>query len=302
MELKQKLDIAGKIYVPSTIRDYLDIKPADTYIIKVNEDKTITIVFDKYNTSENKVNTSMFKPTSRTAIVRDRDEITIPVDIFDEFNLSGKHYIVRCSTLLNRVEITFTLDDCGDYVYRKRNVISFSTINTDFNLKIHQGVEFNYSYDQDGTIKFIFPIDVICKEEHTISTEEQRFGQLAYKLQSEGLCKEEMDEMNSLSHKTEPTSNLVKTKTSIYDTSQDDFDIDEHTIKQVELKPYKLSDKVSFKTLADTLYMGVCPRCGDTIVGDKTLKINNKVHCERCSNDFKKQLLDYVQSVNVCAN
>lgn len=62
-----------------------------------------------------------------------------------------------------------------------------------------------------------------------------------------------------------------------------------------QLPKFKETDTVELKSLKDSILVKPCPRCGATIIGNKTLKINGRVHCEECSNDFKKQLIDDIK-------
>ena len=128
--------------------------------------------------------------------------------------------------------------------------------------------------------------------------------ELNSKFANEGLCKEEYNEMNKIAKQLEPPIKQEKVIEDVNLVENTDKDLLEelepdvqHELEEYrkQLPKFKETDTVELKSLKDSILVKPCPRCGATIIGNKTLKINGRVHCEECSNDFKKQLIDDIK-------
>ena len=300
MIINRKLDDSYRVLIPVEIRTKLDIKKYEPVTLDFNEEtKEITISFNKY--SNNKVitpsvnklpNPITIEPLESISIklqVRKRNLVTIPNGIFKELNLHEKRYNVFCVTDLTGSTLTFNLAKNGTYKYRKENVLSFSEISNYFNLNIHEGIFCDFKYKSDGTLIFKFnPNDLIKKqkeEPQKIISSEERQVELNSKFMNDGLCEEEYNELNKLVDESK------------YDLLEELGPDVQHELEEYrkQLPKFKATDTIELKTLKDSIIVKPCPRCGETIVGDKTLKINGRLHCEECSNDFKNQLINDIK-------
>lgn len=120
------------------------------------------------------------------------------------------------------------------------------------------------------------------------------FGMLAHKSMTEGLCKEEFDELNKLAKQLEDSP--IKKEKVIKNVDLIGPDVQKEVKEyRKQLPKYKVTDKIELKHIGDSIMVKPCPRCGSTVIGDNTLKINGRVHCEECSLDFKNQLIDEIK-------
>ena len=334
MKLDRKLDDSYRVLIPIEIRRKLDINKYEPFELNFNEEtKEITVNFKKYNNikvDEKLPNPVTIEPLESNSIrlqVRKKNLITIPSSVFKELNLKEKRYDVSCSTRLNESVFKFTLAKDGTYKYRKENVVSFSEINKWFESNICEGVFCNFKYKSDGTLMFIFNPIEIQKKISTISVEE-RLNELNTKFANDGLCKEEYDELNKLAKELEPP---IKQEKIIEDVNIIGPDLEEvkvetpkwiidpnprdNLLEELESDPdlkeafeseeyrrslpkFKKTDIIEQKYLIDDIIAQPCPRCGNIVIGNKTLKINGKLHCELCSKDFKTQLLNDLKKKN----
>jgi bifunctional DNA-binding transcriptional regulator/antitoxin component of YhaV-PrlF toxin-antitoxin module len=321
MKIDRKLDDSYRVLIPIEIRNKLDIKKYEPVILDFNEEtKEITIVFNKYKKDKTIVkapispieklpNPLIIEPLESVSTklhIRKRNLVTIPNSIFKELKLSKQRYNVMCITELNQTTLTFNLNKDGIYNYRKENILSFSEINTYFNLDIHEGIFCNFKYKSDGTLIFTFNSIDIRKKESKYRVEEispeERLTELNHKAESDGLCQEEYNELNKIAKQLEPSikvEKVIEDINLIEPESEKDLleelgpDI-QHELKEYrkQLPKFKKTDTIELKNIGDSIIVKPCPRCGNTIIGDKTLKINGQIHCEECSKDFKNQLIE----------
>lgn len=329
MRIERKLDDSYRVLIPIEIRNKLDIEKYEPLTLDFNEEtKEITVNFNKYNRKKSVVRIPekklQMESLSTKLEIRKRNIVTIPKEIFNKLDLYEKRYNIFCSIELNKITITLDLNKNGKCKYRKENVLSFSEINKSFNLNIHEGIFCNFKYKQDGSLIFIFNPKDLIKEDSKykeISLEE-RLGELNSKFLNDGLSKEEYNEMNKIAKQLEPPIKQEKVIEGINMIGPDLEEVKVETPKYIkdpkldkdlleELSPdvqkeieeyrkqlpeFKLTDTIGLKHLGDTLLSKPCPRCGETVIGNKTLKINGQLHCEKCSEDFKNQLVEKIKN------
>ena len=309
MKLDGKLNSCFRLLIPLEVRDKLDIDEHEPYILEFNEEtKEITVNFKKYIKElpiklPNPITIEPLESIPINLHIRKRNLVTVPNRVFKELNLSGKKYNVMFVSGLDVSSITLSLVEYGAYKYRQESVLSFSDINNYFNINIHEGLTCSFKYKSDGTLIFTFKSTEIKdkkleEEIHRLISPEERLNELNHKFESEGLCKEEFDELNKICKQLEPPikTEPLKADSDLLEELEPEV---QHEIEEYrkQLPKFKRTDKIGLKHLGDKLLLKPCPRCGDTIIGDKTLKINGKIHCEKCSGDFKNQLIEEIKSI-----
>ena len=303
MKIDRKLDDSYRVLIPVEIRNKLDIEKYEPLTLDFNEEtKEITITFNKYKKEKvivkapispieklpNPVTIELLESTSAKLQIRKRNLVTIPNPVFKELNLSKKKYNVMYAAGLKDSTLTLSLVKDGTYNYRKENILSFSEINTYFNLDIHEGIFCNFKYKSDGTLIFTFnSIDIKIKEpKYKEISLEERLYELDSKFKDDGLCKEEFKERDKIREQLESES-----EKDLLEELGPDI---QHELKEYrkQLPKFKKTDTIELKNIGDSIIVKSCPRCGNTIIGDNTLKINGQLHCEECSKDFKNQLIE----------
>lgn len=336
MKIDRKLDDSYRVLIPVEIRNKLDIEKYEPLTLDFNEEtKEITITFNKYKKEKvivkapispieglpNPVTIEPLESIFTKLQIRKRNLVTIPNPVFKELNLSKKKYNVMYAAGLKDSILTLSLAKDGTYNYRKENILSFSEINTYFNLDIHEGIFCNFKYKSDGTLIFTFNSSDIIKKKPKYKeiSPEERLSELNSKAESEGLCKEEYDEMYKICKQLEspikvekvikgvnligPDLEEVKVKPQPlkdnpynpkYDLLEELEPGVQHELEEYrrQLPRFKKTDTIELKNIGDSIIVKSCPRCGNTIIGDNTLKINGQLHCEECSKDFKNQLIE----------
>lgn len=303
MKIDRKLDDSYRVLIPVEIRNKLDIEKYEPLTLDFNEEtKEITITFNKYKKEKvivkasispierlpNPVTIEPLESTFTKLQIRKRNLVTIPNPVFKELNLSKKKYNVMYAAGLKDSTLTLSLAKDGIYNYRKENILSFSEINTYFNLDIHEGIFCNFKYKSDGTLIFTFnSIDIKIKEpKYKEISLEERLYELDSKFKDDGLCKEEFKERDKIREQLESES-----EKDLLEELGPDI---QHELKEYrkQLPKFKKTDTIELKNIGDSIIVKSCPRCGNTIIGDNTLKINGQLHCEECSKDFKNQLIE----------
>lgn len=326
VEIRKQLDINK--YEPLVLEFNEETKEITINFKKYNKKKSVVKApISPIEKLPNPVTIEPLESTNTRLTIRKRNLVTIPNPVFKELKLSTKKYNVMCVKGLSDTTLTLSLNKDGVYKYRKENILSFSEINMYFNLNIREGISCNFKYKSDGTLVFTFnSSDMISKEpKHKEISLEERLSELNSKFMNEGLCKEEYNELNKITKQLEPSIkqekiiedvNVIEDRlpdlkevkvepkplkdnpyNSKYDLLEELGPDVQHELKEYrkQLPKFKSTDTIELKSLKDSIIVKPCPRCGETIVGDKTLKINGRLHCEECSNDFKNQLINDIK-------
>lgn len=302
MKMDRKLDDSFRVLIPVEIRKQLDINKYEPLVLEFNEEtKEITINFKKYNKKKsvvkapispieklpNPITIEPLESTNTRLAIRKRNLVTIPNPVFKELKLSTKKYNVMCVKRLSNTTLTLSLNKDGVYKYRKENILSFSEINTYFNLNIREGISCNFKYKSDGTLVFTFNSSDIISKEPPIKQEKI--------IEDVDVIEDRLPDLKEV--KVEPKPLKDNPYNPKYDLLEELGPDVKHELEEYrkQLPKFKPTDTIELKTLKDSIIVKPCPRCGETIVGDKTLKINGRLHCEACSNDFKNQLINDIK-------